>query len=94
MLEFIYNGIDLIKIVFENYSHRKKYPIIGTAEAKIIVDTAHKLKKRVSAHVTHTWNLQRAIDSGIDDIAHMVVEVLSEEMALKIIEKGIYWIIL
>lgn len=56
------------------------------------MDTAHESGYKVSVHIGHERNLQWAIDAGVDDIAHMVVDPISKETAEQIVQKGIYWV--
>ena len=88
---FIKSGIDVIKIAIEDNLQGRVWPMLTSAEVRRIVNSAHTLKKRVSAHISHTRNLQIAIDAGVDDISHMVVEPLDEKQLHQIVEKNIYW---
>ncbi|HET6486639.1 MAG TPA: serine hydrolase, partial [Spirochaetia bacterium] len=85
-------GFDLIKIAIEDDLQGRRWPMLDAAEVNALVEAAHAAGKRVSAHVTHARNLALAVDAGVDDIAHMVVEPISEETARRIASKGILWV--
>ena len=85
-------GADIIKIALEDDLQGRTWPMMSPEEAKSIVAAAHARNKRVSAHVSHVRNLPVAIDAGVDDIAHMVVEPMENELINKIVEKDIYWV--
>ena len=48
--------------------------------------------KRVSAHISHVRNLPLALEAGVDDLAHMVVEPLPEPLARAIASRQIAWV--
>ena len=52
---------------------------------------AHAAGKRVIAHLTHSYNLQLALDAQVDELAHMVVEPLSDQQLAAVVQRGIYW---
>lgn len=91
-LEFIENGVDIIKLSIEDDCQGRTWPMLTLEVTRAIVDKAHSKNKKVSAHITHARNLRQAIDAGIDDIAHMVVEPLDTETVEGLVEKGIYWV--
>lgn len=85
-------GADIIKISVEDDCAARAWKLLSPEEVKALTAAAHKYNKKVSAHISHVRNLQPAIDAGIDDIAHMVVEPLDSELIKKIIDKDIYWV--
>lgn len=90
--EYIADGVDIIKISIEDDLAGRKWEMPTYEMIKAIVDTAHAGGRKVSAHISHKRNLQWAIDAGVDDIAHMVVEPISQETAEQMVQKGIYWV--
>jgi imidazolonepropionase-like amidohydrolase len=89
---YVGRGADLVKIAVEDDLQGRQWPMLGAAEIRAIVARAHELSKRVSAHVSHVRNLSLAVDAGVDDLAHMVVEPLSADAARAIAAKGIMWV--
>jgi CubicO group peptidase (beta-lactamase class C family) len=89
---FVKSGVDLIKIAIEDDLQGRRWQTLSAAEITAVVDAAHAAGMRVSAHVTHERNLSRAIDAGVDDIAHMVVEPITEDEARAVVAGGILWI--
>ncbi len=90
--EYIEKGVDIVKISIEDDLQGRKWEMPTYEMIKAIVDTAHAGGRRVSAHISHERNLKWAIDAGVDDIAHMVVEPISQETAEQVVQKGIYWV--
>lgn len=90
--KYIAMGVDSIKFSIEDDMAGGKWTLPTYEEVTAIVDTAHKSGLKASAHISHERFLQWAIDSGVDDIAHMVVEPISRETAGQVVQKGIYWV--
>jgi len=66
--------------------------MLSMDEIKVIVQTAHKRGKRVSAHVSRSSHLAMAIRGEVDDVAHMVIDSLPDSLVTRMIEKNIYWV--
>lgn len=90
--QYIAQGVDIVKFSIEDDLQGRTWQLPTYEEVKAIVDTAHANGRKVSVHISHERNLQWAIDAGVDDIAHMVVEPISKETAEQIVQKGIYWV--
>lgn len=90
--KYIADGVDIIKISIEDDLAGRKWEMPTYEMVKAIVETAHAGGRKVSAHISHERNLQWAIDAGVDDIAHMVVEPISRGTAEQMVQKGIYWV--
>ena len=90
--EYIADGVDIVKISIEDNLAGRTWKMPTYEMIKASVDTAHGSGYKVSAHISHERNLQWAIDAGVDDIAHMVVEPISQETAEQMVRKGIYWV--
>ena len=87
------DGADVVKIALEaGASFNQNIPSLSPAEAKAIVETAHARGVWVSAHVLVVSDLKRTLDAGADDIAHMVLDGLTEDLARQVAEKGTYWV--
>lgn len=63
--EQIGHGADLIK-VYADWEH----PTLTIEEMKVIVEEAHKQKKKVAAHATTPEGIKNALTSGVDSIEH------------------------
>jgi len=85
-------GVDVIKISIEDILQGKTWPMLTFDEVKALTDEAHKQGLRVCAHVTKTAKLQIAIDAGVDEIAHMVVERVPNAMIKQMIKQDMMWI--
>ncbi len=90
--QYIAEGVDIIKTSIEDDLQGRTWNMPTYEEVKAIVDTAHAGGRKVSVHISHERNLKWAIDAGVDDIAHMVVEPISKETAGQMVQKGIYWV--
>ncbi len=82
----------VIKIAIEDDLQGKTWNMLTEEEIKSITETAHAGGKRVAAHISHARNLPLALKGGVDEISHMVVEPVSQEIIEDIIKKGIYWV--
>ena len=91
--EMLAQGADVIKISMESGQiFRQQIPMLTTEQVKAIVATAHQRGTRVSAHATVTKDLQRAITEGVDDVAHMVVDPLNDDLIAMMIDRDMYWV--
>jgi len=63
--EQIGHGADLIK-VYADWEH----PTLTVDEIKVIVEEAHKQKKKVAAHATTPEGIKNALTAGVDSIEH------------------------
>ena len=87
-------GADAIKTVMESgYAFRQTgWPLLSPEVLMAIVKTAHESNKPVTVHVTSAKDLGRALDAGVDEIAHMVVDELSNELVFRMVESGTRWV--
>jgi imidazolonepropionase-like amidohydrolase len=92
--KLIDDGADVIKTAMESgYAFGQSgWPLLSPGEATALVDTAHERGKPVTAHVTSARDLERALDAGVDEIAHMVVDKLSEQLISRMVETGTRWV--
>jgi imidazolonepropionase-like amidohydrolase len=58
----------------------------------MITDVAHRRGTIVSAHVLVSKDLEYALDAGVDDIAHMVMDDPSDELIKRVVNQGVYWV--
>jgi imidazolonepropionase-like amidohydrolase len=87
------DGADLIKIALESgVIFGQTIAMLSPEEAAAIVDVAHQWNTVVSAHVTVSQDLSKALDAGVDDIAHMVVDNLPDNLIQRMIADDVYWV--
>ena len=81
--EQIGHGADLIKI-YADWS----YPTLTVAEMQVIVEEAHKARRKVAAHATTPEGIRNAVLAGVDSIEH---GHRADRAALELMKsKGIY----
>ncbi len=85
-------GAELVKIAIEDDLQGRTWPLMTPDEIRAAVAEAHAAGKKVAAHISHSRNLPLALEGGVDDLNHMVVEPLFEDLAKKIAAKGIAWV--
>ncbi|MBU1099588.1 MAG: amidohydrolase family protein [Bacteroidetes bacterium] len=90
VLDYINSGVDIIKFSIED-NCQGRWNVISQEIANIIVSTAHSNNLRASVHITHDYNIEMALIAGVDDIAHMVTEPMTDELVQQIVEANIYW---
>jgi imidazolonepropionase-like amidohydrolase len=80
-------GADVIKITFSS-----RLPTLSPEEAAAIVQTAHKRGIPVTAHATNLDELKRALDAGVDDVAHICTESVPNRILQHMVSTGVYWV--
>jgi imidazolonepropionase-like amidohydrolase len=91
--QLIDQGADVIKIALESGADfGRSIPTLSLQEAAAVSEAAHARGIPVSAHVTTSPDLPRALDAGVDDIAHMVVDYPSDELLARVVRQGIVWV--
>lgn len=88
----IRDGADLIKIGIEDDLQGRQWPMLPEDIIKTIVDTAHQNDRKVSAHISRASHLEMAVRAGVDDVAHMIIDGLGDDLLKQMIKKRIYWI--
>jgi imidazolonepropionase-like amidohydrolase len=85
--QLIDEGADVIKITLTiDFA-----PSLSPEEAAAIVETAHERGIPVTVHATHLVDLQRALDAGVDDVAHIVVDHVPDEVIQRMVQTGVSW---
>lgn len=69
-------GVDILKIGMEH----ELGPCLSETEVKAIVDAAHSLGKRVTAHITNEADFATCIQNGVDEVAHLPSRPVSDEL--------------
>lgn len=85
------DGANLIKIGIEDDLQGRKWHLLSYDEIIAIVESAHARNVPVSAHISRSAHLELALQTGIDDVAHMVVDPLSDDLLSQVIEAEMYW---
>ncbi len=65
-------------------------PMPTAEELRVAVETAHARGLPVSAHVTRGDLLERLLDAGVDDIAHLPTDPVSNESLQRMADGGVY----
>ncbi len=57
-----------------------------------IVTKAHALNKRVIAHVGENLGFKRALDTGVDEFAHMPCSAIKEDLLQRAVDQGVTFV--
>jgi imidazolonepropionase-like amidohydrolase len=92
--QLIDDGADVIKTAFESGQTfgESGWPLLSPETAAALVEAAHAGGRPVTAHVTSSDDLVPALDAGVDEIAHMVVDPLPDEVIARMVEAGTRWV--
>ena len=91
--ELLDDGADIIKVAVESGQiFDREIPVLSYEELTAIVELAHERGIPVSAHVTSSRDLERALNGSVDDINHMVVTYLPDELIQEMVENNVYWV--
>ncbi|UCE19664.1 MAG: amidohydrolase family protein [Gemmatimonadota bacterium] len=85
-------GADIIKIAIEDNLQGRTWPMLSMEEITRVVDTAHSRGKLVTAHISRSHQLDMAIQGGVDDVNHMVINYVPDELITSMIEDDMYWV--
>lgn len=90
----IHAGCDTVKIALESGEifGRDDLPMLSPTEVKAIVEVAHAHGKRVSAHAMVTRDIERAVDGGVDEIAHFDVQNIPQSLIRRMVAAHIDWV--
>jgi imidazolonepropionase-like amidohydrolase len=90
----IHAGCDTVKIALESGQifGRDELPMLSPEEVKAIVEVAHAHGKRVSAHAMVTKDIERAVDGGVDEIAHFDVENIPQRLIERMVANHVDWV--
>jgi imidazolonepropionase-like amidohydrolase len=92
-LELIEQGADLAKISFEDYRPpNQHWPLLPMDYAQAIARAAHERGVPVSVHITWAKYVPSALEAGADDIAHMAMDPITDEMISAVIQAGVTWV--
>lgn len=80
------DGVDLVKIALEPSDG---LPVPSPAEVRAVVEAAHEAGLRVTAHALSAEMVLRALDAGVDELAHTPLEPLPEALVERLAASGI-----
>ncbi len=81
------DGADVIKLALE--PGPAGWPVPEPAVVRAVVDAAHSAGLAVVAHAVRADMVRRAVDGGVDELAHTPTEELSESLVARIAERRI-----
>jgi imidazolonepropionase-like amidohydrolase len=61
----LFDGADCIKVIVDNGRN-----MLSLGELKVIVEEAHRMKRKVAAHATDEESTRLAVEAGVDSIEH------------------------
>jgi imidazolonepropionase-like amidohydrolase len=85
-------GANLIKIGIEDDLQGRRWPMLSPEEIRAIVETAHARNVPVSAHISRARHLKLALEVGVDDVAHMIIDRLPDRLIAQMVEADMYWV--
>jgi imidazolonepropionase-like amidohydrolase len=85
------DGVDLVKIALEPGAD-DRWPVPPPAVVRAVVEAAHDAGLRVTAHALTVEMVGRAVDAGVDELAHTPVQRLPEPLVDRIAAAGI-WVV-
>jgi imidazolonepropionase-like amidohydrolase len=84
-------GVDLIKISMEDgYAGRSGLPKLTEEEIAAIIFAAQERGALVSGHITQAEYMEILVKAGVDDIAHVPYDAVSDEVWQEMVAKDIY----
>lgn len=81
-------GADVIKIVIESGVEE----VLSVELATAIVDTAHARGIPVTVHINLERDLESALDAGVDDIAHMALDYVPDDVIQRMMDSDVGWV--
>lgn len=86
-------GMDVIKVAVEyGEIFGREIPVLSDEKLEEIVRAAHGRGTLVSAHISVSQDLERALDAEADDLAHMAVDVVSDALIERMIAEDVSWV--
>lgn len=80
-------GVDLVKVALEPGS--AGWPVPAPDVVRAVVDAAHAAGRAVVAHALRVDMVRRALDAGVDELAHTPTEALPEDLVERIATAGV-----
>jgi imidazolonepropionase-like amidohydrolase len=86
-------GVDVIKISLESGGiFGQTIPTLSPEQAQAIVEMAHARSTLVSAHVSISADLEKALAAGVDDMAHMSTDPVPDALIQRMVKADVYWV--
>ncbi|SOD74304.1 imidazolonepropionase-like amidohydrolase [Jatrophihabitans sp. GAS493] len=82
-------GADVIKVILDRGDGSDGFAVLSPTILEAIVQAAHATGLAVVAHALRADMVTRAVDAGVDELAHTPTERLSEELIDRIAAAGI-----
>jgi len=73
----------------DNHFAHQQWPLLSEEIVTAIVDEAHKLNRKVSAHIGEARGAEIAINSGVDEWAHMPCATIPKNLLKKAVDQQI-----
>ena len=67
----------------------KAWPMLSKALVKVIVDEAHRLNRKVTAHIGESKGAKIALLAGVDEWAHVPCSKLSDTLLKQVVSKNV-----
>jgi len=84
-------GADELKIAVTSGGPTGLIPRLSLDQVRAVTQVAHTHGTRVSAHVMWSFDAQEAVNGGVDDLAHLVLNGrLSDAMIRQMVEGDVY----
>jgi imidazolonepropionase-like amidohydrolase len=81
------DGADVVKVALE--TGEQGWPVLAPTVLRSIVSAAHDTGLAVVAHALSVELVRRAVDAGVDELAHTPTELLPEELVERLAGAGI-----
>ncbi len=85
-------GANLVKIGIEHRLQFRNYNLASLELIRAIVEAAHSCNLWVSAHITRLHHVELAIEAGVDDLAHMAINKVPDEVLEKMVMQKMMWV--
>jgi imidazolonepropionase-like amidohydrolase len=86
-------GADVVKIALDSGGiFDRTIPVLSPEEAAAIVKVAHQRGTVVAAHILTSSDLDKALDAGVDDVAHMAADTVSDPQIKRMVDSGTTWV--
>ena len=80
-------GADLLKLMLDSNFNSELMPV---PVARTLMEIANKRGKRVTTHISLSRDIETGINAGVEEFAHMVLDPLSDDLIVKMVNAGIY----